>query len=82
MKTLMLEVVLERDRSGYFAYCPMLQGCYTQGDSYEEALRHVKDAIRLHLEDRKAARQSLPSSDAISVTTLELTVEPGTTPDG
>ena len=74
MKTIMLEVVIERDRSGYFAYCPPLQGCYTQGDSYEEALHNIKDAIRLHLKDRKATHHPLPSPDAISVTTLELTV--------
>ena len=74
MKTVMLEVVIERNSSGYFAYCPTLQGCYTQGDSYEETLRNIKDAIRLHLEDRKATRQPLPSPEAISVTTLELTV--------
>jgi len=74
MKKLMLEVVIEKDRDGYFAYCPALQGCYTQGETYEEVVANIKDAIRLHLEDRKAAHQALPSPEAISVTTLELTV--------
>lgn len=74
MKKLMLEVVIERDKAGYFAYCPLLQGCYTQGATYEKVLENIKDAIRLHLEDRKATHQSLPAPDAISVTTLELTV--------
>src|SRR3990167_5157085 len=35
MKKLLIEVVLEKDRDGYFAYCPTLQGCYTQGKTYE-----------------------------------------------
>lgn len=70
----MLEIVIEKDREGYFAYCPMLQGCCTQGATYEEALRHIKDAVRLHLEDRKATHQPLPSPESIRVTTLELTV--------
>jgi len=74
MKKLMLEVVIEKDKDGYFAYCPALQGCYTQGATYEEAVENIKDAIRLHLEDRKATHQTLPSPEAISVTTLELTV--------
>lgn len=74
MKKLMLEVVIEKDRDGYFAYCPALQGCYTQGATYEEVVEHIKDAIRLHLEDRKAAHQPLPAPEAISVTTLELSV--------
>ncbi|MEM2941750.1 MAG: type II toxin-antitoxin system HicB family antitoxin [Thermoproteota archaeon] len=40
-------VVIEQDEEGFFAFCPELQGCYTQGATYEEALE--KDAIRLHL---------------------------------
>lgn len=74
MKTLMLEVVTEKDRDGYFVYCPALQGCYTQGRTYEEAIRNIKDAVRLHLEDRKSSSQPIPASESISVTTLELTV--------
>ncbi|MCD5409174.1 MAG: type II toxin-antitoxin system HicB family antitoxin [Methanocellales archaeon] len=42
----------EKDADGYFAFCPEFQGCYTQGDSYEETLENIKDAIRLHIEDR------------------------------
>jgi predicted RNase H-like HicB family nuclease len=48
----LLPVVIEKDSEGYFAYCPPLQGCYTQGDSYEEVLNNIQDAIRLHIEDR------------------------------
>ena len=45
-------VVIEKDEDGYYAFCPDLQGCYTQGDTYEEALRNIEDCIRLHIEDR------------------------------
>ena len=74
MRKYLMEVVVEKDRSGYYAYCPQLQGCYTQGDTYEEAIRSIKDAIRLHLEDRRASHQEIPSPESISVTTLELAV--------
>ena len=74
MTKLLLEVVIERDRDGYFAYCPSLQGCYTQGETYENAIEHIKDAIRLHLADRKTTHPPLPSTESISVTTLELAV--------
>jgi len=30
----------------YFAFSPELQGYYAQGDSYEEVLENIKDAIR------------------------------------
>ena len=74
MKKMMIDVVLEKDKNGYFAYCPALQGCYTQGATYEKTVENIKDAIRLHLEDRRRVHQELPSTEAISVTTLELSV--------
>ena len=52
MSTYKFSVVVEKDRDGYFASCPELQGCYTQGDSYEEVMENIRDAIKLHVEDR------------------------------
>ena len=57
-----LPVVIEKDRDGYFACCPSLQGCYTDGDSYEEVLNHIEDAIRLHIEDRLANSEAISTS--------------------
>lgn len=54
MASYRLAVVIEKDNDGYFAYCPALQGCTTQGDTYEEALANIRDAARLHVEDRLA----------------------------
>ncbi|OGI15385.1 hypothetical protein A3K63_05745 [Candidatus Micrarchaeota archaeon RBG_16_49_10] len=48
--------VVERDKDGYFAYCPSLQGCYTQGNSYKEAVVNILDAIKLHIEDRLGSK--------------------------
>ena len=52
MNRFILPVIIEKDKDGYFAFCPDLQGCYTQGDSYEEVLSNIEDTIRLHIEDR------------------------------
>ena len=57
MKTYRFSVVIEKDKEGYFAFCPELQGCYTQADTYEEAIVNIKDAIRLHLEDREESKE-------------------------
>ena len=35
-------VVIEKDKDGYFASSPELQGCYVQGDTYEEALENIR----------------------------------------
>lgn len=72
MSKFVLPVVIEKDSDGYFAYCPSLQGCYSQGDTYEEALANIEDAIRLHIEDRLAQGESIPTSEMISLTTLEI----------
>lgn len=74
MKNYPFEIVFEKDRNGYFVYCPALQGCYTEGKTYEEALKNIKDVIRIHLADRRKTRQPIPSPEAIGVTTLELSV--------
>jgi predicted RNase H-like HicB family nuclease len=45
-----VSVVIEKDRHGYFAYCPELRGCQSQGDSFEEAMANIKEALELYLE--------------------------------
>lgn len=67
-------VVIESDEHGYFAYCPSLQGCYTQGETYEEALKNIQDAIRLHIEDRRAAQEDILPSKSVSLSTVDVTV--------
>ena len=69
-----LTVVIEKDENGYFAYCPQLQGCYTQGGSFEEVLENIKDAIRLHIEDRLASGEHVPSSEVVSISSVEVEV--------
>jgi predicted RNase H-like HicB family nuclease len=46
------EVILHTDAEdgGYWVECPSLPGCSSQGDTVEEALEMVKDAIKGHLE--------------------------------
>ena len=59
-------VVVERDEDGlYVASVPLLQGCYTQGGTYEEVLENIKDAIRLHIEARQALGEPVPVEVAI-----------------
>ncbi len=43
-------VVIEKDENGYYAYSPELEGCQTQGDSLDEVLANIKEAIELYLE--------------------------------
>jgi predicted RNase H-like HicB family nuclease len=74
MKTYRFSVVIEKDKDGYYAFCPELQGCYTQGETYEEALANVKDAIHLHVEDRLEAGEEIPQPESVSLTSLDVAV--------
>jgi len=74
MQSYRFSVVVERDKDGYFAFCPELQGCYTQGDSYEDSLENIKDAIRLHVADRLSKSEEIPQFESISLTSLEVAV--------
>ncbi len=67
-------VVIEKDKEGYFAFCPELQGCYTQGDTYEEVLGNIRDAMRLHIEDRIEGGEEVPQADSVSLTLMEIAV--------
>lgn len=45
-------VVLQEDETGgYVASCPLFDGCFSQGDTIEQALTNVTEAIQLCLEE-------------------------------
>lgn len=44
-------IVHEDEVSGYWVECPVLQGCYSEGDTIDEALKNIREAIELTLED-------------------------------
>jgi len=43
-------VILEDESGGYIAIVPELPGCHTQGDSLDEVMRNIREAIELYLE--------------------------------
>ncbi|MDG6245041.1 MAG: type II toxin-antitoxin system HicB family antitoxin [Methanolobus sp.] len=73
MKKYTFPVVIEKDQDGYFAMCPALDGCYSQGDTYEEALENIKDAIVLMLEDMQMSDETAPDINSFSLVAVEVT---------
>ena len=53
---------------------PQLQGCYAQGESYEEALENIRDVIKLIVEDMEASGEAVPDQHSVSLITLEVAV--------
>ena len=59
------------EEGGYWVEVPSLPGCFSQGDTREEALENIKEAIALHIEDMIAAGEDLPDDiEPISVETV------------
>jgi predicted RNase H-like HicB family nuclease len=48
--TYKLSTVIVKDKHGYYAYCPELKGCQTQGETLDEVNENIKEAIELYLE--------------------------------
>ena len=40
-----IDVILHKDENGYWAEVPALKGCFTQGNTIEETIQNVKEAI-------------------------------------
>ena len=47
-------VIIEKDENGTFiAEVPDLKGCYTQGETVEDAMKNIKEVIEMCLEEQK-----------------------------
>ena len=45
-----INIIIEKDDHGYYAYCPELEGCHSQGDTFDETIANIKEAIELYIE--------------------------------
>ena len=65
-----LKIVLEKsDEGGYTVYVPGLPGCISEGDTKEEALDNIKEAIELYLEP---VDDDLPLSPEAEITEIAI----------
>jgi predicted RNase H-like HicB family nuclease len=69
-----VSVVIEKDNFGYYAYSPELEGCQTQGDSLEEVMANIREAIELYLETLSDEEKQAALSKEILTTSLEVGV--------
>ncbi|NIM47507.1 MAG: type II toxin-antitoxin system HicB family antitoxin [Candidatus Aenigmarchaeota archaeon] len=68
MKKFQFPILIEKDEDGkYVASCPILQGCYTQGNTKEKALKNIKEAIDLHIEARNIEIEFISESNLAKV---------------
>jgi predicted RNase H-like HicB family nuclease len=71
------QIVVEQDEDGiYVASVPALPGCYTQGNTFEEALTNIKDVIEMVLEEFKEEGKEVPAQypEVIGLKRITVTV--------
>ena len=55
--------IFTREETGYSVRFPQLDGCYTQGDTFEEAQHMASEAMSLHLYGMEQDGEEIPAPD-------------------
>ncbi|OGE64212.1 hypothetical protein A3I48_03235 [Candidatus Daviesbacteria bacterium RIFCSPLOWO2_02_FULL_36_7] len=79
-KVLKYTVIFEpAEEGGYVVSVPALSGCVTEGDTFEEAMEMVKDAISAYIASLKKHNEPIPQEygpSLVSVIDIPITVTP------
>lgn len=74
-RVLDFKVLIEPDEiGGYVVSCPSLSGCFSQGDTLEEALSNIKEAIELCLEDMEEQGEPIPVTSNVLIGSVSITI--------
>lgn len=67
-------VILEpNELGGYTAIVPLLPGCISEGDTKEETLANIKEAIELYIESLRVDGESVPTEETVEEAVVEVT---------
>lgn len=73
-KTYKVSVVVEQDENGYYAFAPELKGCQSQGDTLDEVMSNIKEAVELYLETLDEAERAEVGTRQILAGSVEVNV--------
>ena len=59
-------VIVEKSKEGFGAYVPDLPGCVAVGETKDEVMLLVREAIELHLESMKESGEPIPEPNSSS----------------
>ena len=69
-----LDVIIEKDKDGYYAFCPALEGCQSQGQTFEEVYRGIQEAAELYWETLSSQEAEALLDTRVITTTLEVSI--------
>ena len=67
-----VSVVIESDDDGFYAHCPVLPGCQSQGNTMDEAMANIQEAVELYLETLDESERSQLLSREVVTKSLEV----------
>ena len=67
-------VIIEKDEDGYYAFCPQLEGCQSQGDTLAEVKNNIQEAIELYLSTLSDIEKRTLLSKEVQTITVEVNV--------
>ncbi|MEK7496581.1 MAG: type II toxin-antitoxin system HicB family antitoxin [Patescibacteria group bacterium] len=64
----------DTESGGYTVIVPALPGCISEGDTFEKAVKNIKEAIELYVEVVKGERQFIKKESGILVGSVSIRV--------
>jgi predicted RNase H-like HicB family nuclease len=65
-------IIHPAEEGGYWTEVPLLPGCYSQGETIEEALNNIKEAIEAHVEALREDGQEVPQEAGVLLGRIEV----------
>ena len=69
-----ITVIIEKDDNGYYAFCPQLEGCQSQGNTLDEIKANITEAIELYLSTLSEMEKYSLLNKEIQTMTVEVNV--------
>lgn len=77
METYRFQVIIEQDEDGlYVADVPALAGCHTQGGTFEEALKNIREVIQMCVKEMREEGREIEAQypEVVGIKTLEIAI--------
>ena len=69
-----LQVIIEHDKEGYYAFVPEVPRCHTQGDSLYEVMKNIKEAVDLYMGTLRPAELKRLSKKRVYTTSMPVSL--------
>lgn len=69
-----VNVIHKKDEHGYYVFCPQLEGCQSQGDTFKEARTNIQEAVELYLETLTKDEIAERFSHEVITSSLEIAI--------